>query len=189
MTNRSTNSSETSSTDQQASAHLGAASGDRVAVLARGEGTHLHFLNNLATIKVSPGTEGSMSVVEFSANRGFGPPLHTHRDEDELVVVLDGEVAFRSGETELIATTGASAYLPHAIPHTFQVLSETARMLSVTSSASSTPQFDQMVAALGEPVTAPTIPVEMDIDPGQVALINDAHGIDILGPPPAPLAG
>lgn len=165
-----------------------AATGDQVAVLARGEGTHLHFLNNLATIKFSAGTDGSMSVVEFSANRGFGPPLHTHRDEDELVVVLDGEVAFRSGDTEIIGTTGASAYLPHAVPHTFQVLSETARMLSVTASATTTPEFDQMVAALGEPVSVPTIPGEMDIDPGQVAMVNDAHGIDILGPPPAPLA-
>ncbi len=159
----------------------------QVSVLAQGEGQHLHFLNNLATIKVSPGSDGSMSAVEFLAPRGFGPPLHSHRDEDELVVVLDGEVAFRSGDTETIATTGACAYLPHAIPHTFQVLSDTATMLSVTSSATTRPQFDQMVSELGIPTDDATIPDEMDIDPGQVAMICGRNGIDVLGPPPAPL--
>ena len=160
---------------------------DQVTVLERDEGLHLHFLNNLATVKVTAGSTGSMSAVEFLAPRGFGPPLHSHRDEDELVFVIDGEVAFRSGENETIASTGACAYLPHGIPHTFQVLSETARMLSITSSASTIPEFDQMVSALGVAVDEPTIPDPMDIDPGHVALVNDQHGIDILGPPPAPL--
>lgn len=59
----------------------------QVSVLAQGEGRHLHFLNNLATIKVSPGSDGSMSAVEFLAPKGFGPPLHCHRDEDELGAV------------------------------------------------------------------------------------------------------
>jgi len=159
----------------------------QVSVLAQGEGTHLHFLNNLATIKVSPGSDGSMSAVEFLAPKGFGPPLHCHQDEDELVVVLDGEVAFRSGDTQIVATSGACAYLPHAIPHTFQVLSDTATMLSVTSSATNRPEFDQMVAGLGIPTDDPSIPDEMDIDPGEVAMVCGQHRVDILGPPPAPL--
>lgn len=171
----------TSATDQAAEP------GQQVRVLARDEGRHLHFLNNLATVKVSPGPDGSMSAVEFVAPYGFGPPVHSHRDEDELVVVLDGEVAFRSGDDEVIATTGACAYLPHAVPHTFQVLSPSARMLSITSSATTVPEFDRMVTALGQPTDRPTIPAEMEIDPGRVALVTAEHGIDVLGPPPAPL--
>jgi quercetin dioxygenase-like cupin family protein len=157
-------------------------------VLARDEGPHLHFLDNLATVKVTAGESGSMAAVEFSAPRGFGPPLHCHRDEDELVVVLDGEVAFRSGDDEAIATDGACAYLPHGIPHTFQVLSPTARMLSITSSASTTPVFDLMVTALGSATDEPTIPAPSPIDPAHVALVCADHGVDVLGPPPAPLA-
>lgn len=158
-----------------------------VSVLGRDEGLNLHFLNNLATVKVTADSAGSMSAVEFLAPRGFGPPLHCHRDEDELVVVLDGEVEFRSGDSATVATAGACAYLPHGIPHTFQVLSETARMLSVTSSAVLAPRFDQMVTALGTPTETPAIPAQTEIDPGQVALVNAEHGIDVLGPPPAPL--
>ena len=105
------------------------------------------------------------------------------------MVVLEGEVAFRSGETEVIASEGGSAYLPHGVPHTFQVLSPTARMLTVTSSAETTPQFDRMMVALGVPAPAPIMPDDMEIDPANVALVGAAHGVDILGPPPAPLAG
>ena len=183
-----TNTPDSNTTNSNTTSHnTNTETGQQVTILARDEGRHIHVLNNLATIKVSPEAGGSMSVVEFSANRGFGPPLHSHRDEDELVVVLEGEVAFRSGDTEVIATEGASAYLPHGIPHTFQVLSPTARMLTVTSSAEATPQFDQMMVELGIPAPAPTIPEDMEIDPGNVALVGAAHGVDILGPPPAPL--
>lgn len=161
--------------------------GDELAILNTDEGHHLHFLNHLATVKVAAGESGSMSAVEFVAPRGFGPPLHSHRDEDELIVVLEGEIAFRSGDNETAATAGSSAYLPHGVPHTFQVTSPTARFLSVTSSATNTPVFDQMVTALGEPSDSPSLPEPGEIDPGRVALVSGQHRIDVLGPPPAPL--
>ena len=156
-------------------------------VLDRDEGEHRHFLDNLATTKVAAGDSGTLSAVEFLAPRGFGPPLHRHEDEDEIIVVLDGRVAFRSGNDESVATAGSTAFLPRQVPHTFQVLSDTARLLSVTASTAGAPRFDAMVAALGEPVDDPTLPGPMDIDPGHVAEVCGRHGIEILGPPPAPL--
>jgi quercetin dioxygenase-like cupin family protein len=160
---------------------------DTAYVLAADEGIRHHFLNNLATTKVTGAESGSLSVVEFLAPRGFGPPLHEHRDEDEIVIVIEGEIAFRSGDTETIATTGATAFLPHAVPHTFQVLSDRARIVSITARVDSTtaPNFDAMVAALGQPTDSRQIPAPMDIDPGEVAQVCDAHGISVLGPPPA----
>ena len=161
---------------------------DKLHVLARDEGMHLHVLGQLATIKATAGETGSMTAVEVVADRGFGPPVHCHRTEDEIVVVLEGEVEFRSGDTTTVGTTGACAYLPHGLPHTFQVLSETARMLSVTASVDGAPQFDRMFEAMGtrseEPVM-PTGPVE--VNPGELAAINAAHGVDIVGPPPGAL--
>lgn len=162
---------------------------DKLHVLARDEGTHHHVLGQLATIKATAGDTGSLTAVEVVADRGFGPPLHCHRDEDELVVVLDGEVAFRSGDSETVASTGACAYLPHGVPHTFQVLSASARMLSVTASVAASPQFDKMFEAMGTPAAEPVMPTgPVEVDPGELAAINVAHGVDILGPPPGPLA-
>lgn len=161
---------------------------DKIHVLARDEGSHLHVLGQLATIKATAGDTGSLTAVEVVANRGFGPPVHCHRDEDELVVVLDGEVEFTSGDTKIVGSTGACAYLPHGIPHTFQVISQSARMLSVTASAVGRPQFDKMFEAMGTAVAEPVMPMgPMQVDPVELANINAAHGVDIVGPPPAPL--
>lgn len=161
---------------------------DTLTVLGRDEGQHFHFLDNLATIKATAGSTGALTAVEFRAPRGFGPPLHVHRDEDEIVIVLEGEVAFRSGDTEIVATAGATAYLPHAVPHSFQVLSDTARMTSITASAAGAPRFDRFVGAVGDAIDEPVMPEPSPVDPARLARMCDEFGMDVLGPPPAPLA-
>ncbi len=161
---------------------------NRVSVLGPDEGEHFHFLDNLATVKATAGDTGALSAVEFTAPRGFGPPVHVHRDEDELVIVHDGEVVFRSGDDEFIGGPGATAYLPHAVPHSFQVLSDSARITSVTASVNGAPRFDQFVDAVGTPSPAPTMPEPAPVDPSHLAQVSDEYGMDILGPPPAPLA-
>ena len=155
-------------------------------VLQRGEGVHLHFLGTLATHKLTAGERSSMTAVEFDQPRGFGPPLHCHDDEDELIVVLDGEISFRSGDVEAIGRAGSVVHLPHGVPHTFQVVSETARMLTISSSADSPPRFDRFVGALGTPTDDAVIPKPGEVDPHEVASVGAAFGIETLGPPPAP---
>lgn len=157
------------------------------AVLEAGHGAHYEFLNNLATVKVRAGSEGSMSVVEFLAPQGFGPPLHRHVTEDELFIVLDGELVFHVGDDRIPGGPGAVAHLPRALPHTFQVVSETCRLINVTASNDTIPRFDAMVAALGVPTTSVSMPAPMQIDPGRVAEVCLEHDIEIVGPPPPPL--
>jgi quercetin dioxygenase-like cupin family protein len=155
--------------------------------LEPGGGEHYHFLNHLATVKVAGGIEGQLSVVEFLAPKGFGPPLHRHNHEDELFVVLAGEIVLRTNDSENRCEEGGMALLPRGVPHGFQVLSEEARILNVTGSSGRPPQFDAMVAALGTPIAQPRLPSPVPIDPGQVAEVCAEHGIDVLGPPPPPL--
>jgi hypothetical protein len=59
--------------------------------------------------------------------------------------------------------------------------------MNVTASTATVPQFDQMVAALGEAVAEPSMPEPGYVDPVRVADVCRDLGIDILGPPPAPL--
>jgi quercetin dioxygenase-like cupin family protein len=159
----------------------------RPLILDASEGENYHFLNHLATVKVSGGLEGRLSVVEFLAPLGFGPPLHRHNDEDELFVVLSGEIVLRTGDIEKRCGEGGMALLPRAVPHGFQVISEEARFLNVTGSTTGPPQFDAMVAALGTPIHDRVLPGPTPVDPGKVAEVCATHGIDILGPPPPPL--
>jgi len=156
---------------------------------ANGGGSHFHFLNHLATVKVPSDSARSMSVVEFLAPKGFGPPLHVHRDEDELFVIVEGDLAFVAGDERFEFGAGAVAYLPRSQPHTFQVLSDTARLINVTASNTVIPQFDKMVTDLGLPTESHAMPDPSPIDPGVVAEVCAQYGIDIVGPPPAPLTG
>ena len=102
-------------------------------------------------------------------------------------MVLGGEVAFHTGDDRLMASQGGIAFLPHGIPHTFQVHAPTARFVSVTGSRVAAPRFDRMVTALGVATTHPTLPEPGVIDPTRVADVCLKHGIQILGPPPTPL--
>ena len=156
-------------------------------LLEQDEGQMFHFLNHLATVKVQGGPGHALSVVEFVGPKGFGPPLHRHRDEDELFVILEGEIVFRSDDLEIVGHPGAHAFLPHGQAHQFQILSETARFTCVTGSLTGSPRFDQMVSTIGDPISSPSLPTPGPIDPAYVAQVNDQFGIDILGPPPAPL--
>jgi quercetin dioxygenase-like cupin family protein len=153
-----------------------------------GDGDHRFFLNHLATVKVAAGASASgMSVVEFTAPRGFGPPLHLHREEDEIMYVIDGEIRLDIGDRSTVAGPGTVVSLPHGIPHQFQILSERARFLTVTAGRQQAPSFDRFVAALGSPADPQSLPAPIEVDPAYVARVCAEHGIDVLGPPPAPL--
>ncbi len=160
-----------------------------LAAVEPGSGDHRFFLNHLASVKVSAGDSATqMSAVEFTAPRGFGPPLHLHREEDEIMYVIDGDIRLDLGDESQVVTSGAVVSLPHGIPHIFQVLSEEARFLTVTSGAQAHPTFDTFVRALGVPTDPQALPAPIEIDPGHVARVCADHGIEVLGPPPAPLA-
>ena len=160
---------------------------DQPYVLDRDEGDHRHFLNHLATTKVAAGPGVSMSATEFVMPKSFGPPLHVHEDEDELMIVHSGEIACRSGDDEYIATAGSTVWLPHGVPHTFQVLTDEARATVITGSATGQPRFDRFVDELSTPADGPVMPEPVEIDPGTVAAAGAQNGIELLGPPPAPI--
>jgi quercetin dioxygenase-like cupin family protein len=153
-------------------------------LVARDGGQHFHFLNTLQTAKLTTEqTNGALTVVEFIGPRNFGPPLHLHDAEDEMFYILDGELWLSCGDAEAVHGEGAVVWLPRGLPHTFQVRSETARVLTVSTPAG----FERFVAALGSPAESPVLPEPGPIDPAHVAQVCAEHNIQVLGPPPEPL--
>lgn len=157
---------------------------DTPQVIARNAGEHFHFLNQLATNKVGGDASGTMTVVEFLSPAGFAPPVHSHRYEDELLVVLDGEIDLLAGDESSTARSGEVAFLPHGVPHSFVVRSATARYLTVTTARNRIPEFDEFVAELGSPADTAELPEPAPVDGARVADVARTHDIDILGPPP-----
>jgi quercetin dioxygenase-like cupin family protein len=167
-----------------------AATIDSLQAVPAGEGDHHFFLNHLATVKVAAGgSESGLVLVEFLAPLGFGPPLHAHNEEDELMYVLEGEIRVDLGDGDATTVSaGGAVTLPHGTPHTWQVVTETARFLTINAGRRQGPSFDQFVAALGTPTDPNAMPDPIEIDPAHVAGVCAAHGIDVLGPPPPPIA-
>ncbi|WP_211103956.1 cupin domain-containing protein [Skermanella pratensis] len=84
-----------------------------------GEGSrHLWFLDTEVLVKVShvEGSDG-ISVLEHRAPHGDSPPLHIHRNEDEIFQVLEGEIHFRVADTDVQAIAGDTLLAPKGTPH------------------------------------------------------------------------
>src|SRR5262245_12640728 len=62
-------------------------------------------------------TGGALAVLETLAPKGAEPPIHLHEHEDELFVVIEGEVTFVCGGRELRGGPGTTAFLPRGVPH------------------------------------------------------------------------
>jgi len=98
--------------------------------LGPGEGEALWFNGGFGLLKATGDqTEGRFAVLELLAPKGFASPLHIHRLEDELFVVLSGEVRVRHGEAVIEAVAGSLVYGPRGVAHAFHVDSAEARLL------------------------------------------------------------
>src|SRR5688500_18468646 len=121
---------------------------------------HLWFLNTRVAVRISY-QDGSdrISVLEHQAPHGDSPPLHVHRNEDEVFHLLEGEVAFRVGDKQLQGNAGDTFLVPKGIPHTYRVLSAGgARWLTVTTGE----EFERFVCALGRPADRDRLPTVRD---------------------------
>jgi quercetin dioxygenase-like cupin family protein len=64
-------------------------------------------------------TGGVMSVIQIQVAPGWLAPPHRHEREDELCLVLDGQVGWRIGDRELLANPGSVTFLPRGVPHAY----------------------------------------------------------------------
>jgi len=72
----------------------------------------------LCTIRVDAAdTNGVYSFVEILSNSGDGTPLHTHQNEDEHIIVLEGTVRIACGDKVFDAGAGKVLTLPRKVPH------------------------------------------------------------------------
>lgn len=143
------------------------------------------FLNTRVFVRVSfeDGQDG-VSVLEHLAPHGDSPPLHVHRNEDEIFHLLEGEMAFRVGDEDLLRKAGDTILAPKGVPHTYRVASAAgARWLTVTNGE----EFERFVQALGrapdgDGLPHPSGPPTPEQAQG-LTTVAGQFGIEIVGPP------
>jgi mannose-6-phosphate isomerase-like protein (cupin superfamily) len=144
----------------------------------------LWFMNTLVTIRVPCDECGdSMSVTEHLVPHGDSPPLHLHRNQDEIFCVLEGEVTFLMNGQRRSAQAGDVILAPKRVPHTYRVVSPGgAKFLTITSGH----DFERFIRALGRPAERSELPAPAVLSPDVIASLTKLaaqHGIDLIGPP------
>ncbi len=121
-------------------------------------------------------TGGSMTVIEIVVGPKSGPALHSHRRDDELWVVLEGDFRFKAGGAMLRASTGGMAFGPRGTPHAFQNIGdEPGRLLIVTTPSGLEGFFQDFAERLRAGSAGPEV----------LSKVGLAYGVEFVGPPVA----
>ena len=81
-------------------------------------------------------TGGLVSIVEHPFDVGVLVPPHVHTREDEISIVLEGEIGFRSEDQEVVLAAGGYIIKPHGEVHAMWNAGRTpARMIEVITPA------------------------------------------------------
>ena len=131
------------------------------------DGERAEQLHASVTLKLDANDvlDGLAGAAEFRLPAGFGPPLHVHHREDELLQILEGTVHVACAGTEATLETGGFAYLPRGVPHTFQVRGDRpARMLAIFTPGGVERLF-------------------IDTQPGTFDAMAQRLGVEFVGPP------
>ena len=125
-------------------------------------------------------TGGQLAVFQATVPAGFSPPRHIHTREDEVFLILEGEVWFDLDSERRLAGPGAAVYMPRGVPHTFRVKSPLARMLGVMTPGA----FEQLFRNLSVPAGARTMPPPGTVPFDIPAVIAEQTrlGTQVVGP-------
>jgi quercetin dioxygenase-like cupin family protein len=154
----------------------------------RDEGQLTWFLNSLVATKADRAdTGGAYCLMEHLLTPAANPPAHVHDEEEEAFFVLDGELDVEVDGEVVHAVPGTFALAPAGRPHTFRVVTPSARVLVITSSSGAPVHggAEAFFRAAGTPAPAPVLPAPEAPDPVRLTALAADHGIEIL-PPPAP---
>jgi quercetin dioxygenase-like cupin family protein len=145
-----------------------------------GSGRAWWFLGTLAEPRNPIGAPRSPAVIELTVPPGGSPPQHVHEALDDSFLLLAGEVVVRCGDETFVAQPGAYVVLPHGVPHTFRVTSNSpARMLLVHGDDS----FLRFIEAVGTPTTEHVLPPSAQAMPAPdvIARTSAEHGAPFVG--------
>ena len=127
----------------------------------------------------SAATSGQFALMEAEGGPGGEPPLHVHRNEDELFYVIEGTLQVVRGFEEITLKPGQSALLPRNVPHTFKITSMHARFLVYITPAGFEGFFRDMAQQPAENGNKPE-GARIDVDIPEMIRVAGRYGVKFL---------
>ena len=138
-------------------------------------------IENARRFKINPLEEIVMTVPSEPAKHAFymvehrsapnaAPPLHLHRNEDEIFEILEGQIRFCLDGDIIQASPGTTVAVPRNMPHTWADVGGIPSRMIVTFVPGGFDRFFQAMESI--PQTDPRAPI-----------LGEEHGCIYLGPP------
>jgi quercetin dioxygenase-like cupin family protein len=97
-------------------------------------------------IKVSgKDTNDAYCVIEHRGEPDAGPPLHLHKEIDEIFEVIEGRIGFYLDGELITAGPGTTVAIPRNMPHTWRNIGNTQSRMVVTFIPGGTDRFFEEV--------------------------------------------
>ena len=146
-------------------------------------GDHVKLHGHPVDCKVSASdTGGAMAVFEITT----GWPHHRHRDQDEWLYVVEGELHCVVADRRFRVAAGGSVFIPRTVAHGWGPVDDTpCRVVSVFQPAGDMEQFFREVGSAKDLITKEQA-INKTYTGEQVVTLRrlfDAHGMDLLPPP------
>jgi quercetin dioxygenase-like cupin family protein len=126
-------------------------------------------------------TGGQFWLAEQTSNFGYASPVHRHSREDEFFIVLDGGLRVSVGDNHYDISVGGTAFAPRNLAHSFEVTSQDARFLILTTPAGMEDWFFET----GQPAPERVVPPLPEHLPDPMKLIASlrAYDVELIAPP------
>jgi quercetin dioxygenase-like cupin family protein len=139
----------------------------------------LWFAGTLVVVHVHAAqSQGRVGVWESEEPCGTRLPLHVHENEDEQVIVLDGDITVAVGDHLHHLAPGDTLALPRGVPHASLVTSQGARLLTVATPGG----FERPFTEFGVPALNRSTPPPRPDNATIIAAVQRL-GVNIVGPP------
>jgi DNA-binding transcriptional MerR regulator/quercetin dioxygenase-like cupin family protein len=138
---------------------------------------HIRLGGEPSECKVSSDdTAGALCIFEFTGT--VGGPRHLHKQQDEWIYVVEGEIVVEAGGKKRHLSTGESVFLPRRVGHAWaSIAGNPGKIVNVYQPAGKMEEFFRVVGKHGE------TPIHEALKIDELRQLFDEYGMDLLGPP------